>query len=202
MRRTAEEAAQTRQDILNAALTVFSQKGYHATRLSDIASAANVTRGAVYHHFVNKAELYIALIEDASTSGGEAVQQAIAAGGSFAETCALILVNSLTLLERNERMRQITELSLFKTGHDPDLSELEAMRREQAVTTVEGIAQWMQQGIANGDLRADLNPQDVARAFIAYQNGLIQLWLSNRDVFSIGESAPAFADIFLQGIAQ
>lgn len=199
MRRTAEDAAQTRQEILDAALTVFSQKGYHATRLTDIAAAAAVTRGAIYHHFGNKAKLYAALVQEASASGGDAVQQAIANGRTFAETCALILINSFTLLEQNRKMRQIMELSLFKTGVDSDLVEMEQMRQQQALSMVEGIATFMKQGIENGDLRADLDPFDVARAFIAYQNGLIHLWLSNRDAFSIGERAPQLAEIFLRG---
>ncbi|MCP4428372.1 MAG: TetR family transcriptional regulator [Chloroflexi bacterium] len=200
MRRTAAEAAQTRQEILDAALTVFSQKGYHAARLNDIAAAAAVTRGAIYHHFDNKAKLYAALIEEAATVGGDAIQQAIAAGGSFTETCRLILINSLTLLEQNRKMRQITEMSLFKTGIDPDLIEMEQMRQQQALSMIEGIAMFMQQGIKNGDLRADLDPFDAARAFIAYQNGLVHLWLSNREAFSIGERASHFAKIFLHGV--
>ena len=44
MRRTKEEAEQTRQKLLDAALTVFSQKGYTATRLEDVARMAGVTR--------------------------------------------------------------------------------------------------------------------------------------------------------------
>jgi TetR/AcrR family acrAB operon transcriptional repressor len=179
---------------------VFSKKGYHATRLTDIAEAAAVTRGAIYHHFENKAALYTALIDEAAEAGSGAVQQAIAAGVSFAETCALILINSLTLLEQNRQIRQVTELSLFKTGLDPDLLALEQARQEQAATLVEGIAAFMKMGIDNGDLRADIDPFDAARAFIAYQNGLIHLWLSNREAFSIAESAPLLADIFLQGI--
>jgi TetR/AcrR family acrAB operon transcriptional repressor len=200
MRRTKEDAAQTRQDVIDAALKVFSQSGYHAARLNDIAKAAGVTRGAIYHHFENKAGLYSALIEEASTTGSVAVTDAISAGKDFTDTCRLILTNSLTLLENNRKMRQIMELSLFKTGSDPELKELEDARRQQALTMVEGIALFMKSGIDNGDLRQDLDPFDVARAFIAYQNGLINLWLTNPNAFSIGESAPHFADIFLNGI--
>ena len=69
MRRTKEEAEQTRQDLLDAALTVFSQKGYTATRLEDVARTAGVTRGAIYHHFGSKADLYGALIEEANKVG-------------------------------------------------------------------------------------------------------------------------------------
>ncbi|MCK5430999.1 MAG: TetR family transcriptional regulator [Anaerolineales bacterium] len=59
-------SAQTRQDLLAAALTVFSNKGYEAARLEDIAEMAGVTRGAIYFHFGNKAGLFMALVEDAS----------------------------------------------------------------------------------------------------------------------------------------
>ena len=201
MRRTAEDAAKTRQDILDAALLVFSQKGYHATRLADIADEANVTRGAIYHHFGNKPKLYQALISEAANLGGNVIQDAIANAGSFVETCELILINSLSFLQQNEQMRQITELTLFKTGVDPELVEMEQLRQEQAIQMVAGIAQFMEQGIANGDLRADLNPTDVARSFIAFQNGIIHLWLSNPRAFSIQEDAPKFADIFMNGIA-
>ncbi len=51
MRRIKEEADKTRQAILEAALTVFSKQGYHPARLQDIAEAADVTRGAIYHYF-------------------------------------------------------------------------------------------------------------------------------------------------------
>ncbi len=200
MRRTTEEAAQTRQSILDAALVVFSQKGYHAATLADIAQAAEVTRGAIYHHFDNKARLYEALLGEAAAMGSDTIQQAVTSGSSFVDICRLILINSLTVLETNAQMRQIMELSLFKTGFDPELAEFDAARQQQAVTTVEGIAQMMQAGIDSGDLRSDLNPFDVARAFLAYQNGLITLWLTNRQAFSIGERAPQFAQIFLEGI--
>lgn len=202
MRRTAEDAAQTRQDILDAALMVFSRKGYHATRLADIADAADVTRGAIYHHFGNKPKLYQALLDEAASLGGNVIQDAIAHANSFVETCTLILINSLSFLEQNEQMRQITELSLFKTGIDLELVEMEQTRQEQAVQMVAGIAQFMKQGIASGELRADLDPTDVARSFIAFQNGIIHLWLSNPQAFSIKADAPKFANIFLQGIVK
>lgn len=83
MRRTKEEAAQTRQDLLAAALTVFSRKGYEAARLEDIAEIAGVTRGAIYFHFDNKAGLFMALVEDASALGGQAIDQAVKQGAAL-----------------------------------------------------------------------------------------------------------------------
>ncbi|MEW5788731.1 MAG: TetR family transcriptional regulator [Pseudomonadota bacterium] len=62
-RKTKAEAELTRQQILDAALLVFHQRGVSRTTLDQIARAAGVTRGAVYWHFANKTELFFAMRE-------------------------------------------------------------------------------------------------------------------------------------------
>lgn len=62
-KRTHEEALQTKKQIMDAAVTLFSSKGYKKTSLSDVARAAGVTRGAIYWHFENKGELLIELLQ-------------------------------------------------------------------------------------------------------------------------------------------
>ena len=74
MKRTKEEAAITRQVLLKQALGVFSQKGYAATTLQDIAEAAELTRGAIYWHFGSKAELYNTLLREYSDKGNVIMQ--------------------------------------------------------------------------------------------------------------------------------
>src|ERR1700712_1304134 len=56
VRRTKEEAAETRNSILDAAERVFFEKGVSRTTLADIALEAGVTRGAIYWHFANKGD--------------------------------------------------------------------------------------------------------------------------------------------------
>lgn len=62
-RKTKAEADQTRQQILDAALDVFSIKGYSHATFVDIAEAIGLSKGAVYWHFKTKEELLIALLE-------------------------------------------------------------------------------------------------------------------------------------------
>ena len=200
MRRTKEEAAQTRQDLLEAALTIFSQQGYAAARLEDIAEAAGVTRGAIYHHFGSKADLFQALVEDASALGSNVVQNAIAEGGTFVEITRRVLVRTMHLLEDNRRFREVMALTLFKTGGSPELDAFTQQRHEQARTQVEQIAGFFRSGIEQGALRSDLAPDTAARAFLAYQNGLALLWLSNPEAFSIKGEAEELAGVLLNGI--
>lgn len=198
MRRTKEEAEQTRQDLLDAALTVFSQKGYTATRLEDVARTAGVTRGAIYHHFGSKADLYGALIDEANMVGNSAIDQAVNEGGSFIEIVSRILVYTFALLEDDRRFGEVMALQLTT----PDVEVLSQRRYEEALELVNSISKFFRVIIEQGELRRDLDPVTAARGFLGYQYGLASLWLFNRDAFSIKGNAIELADIFVKGIAR
>ncbi|MBN1536247.1 MAG: TetR family transcriptional regulator [Anaerolineales bacterium] len=55
----------TRDDILNAAALIFSQKGFHAASMQDIAEAVNLKKGSLYHHVSSKQEILLALLNKA-----------------------------------------------------------------------------------------------------------------------------------------
>ncbi|HEX5839815.1 MAG TPA: TetR family transcriptional regulator [Anaerolineales bacterium] len=200
MRRTKEEAAVTRSAVLKAALTVFSNKGYAAATLDDVAKVAKVTRGAIYWHFKSKADLYNTLTEELSARGADLVQQAVAEGGSLLDILRRIFVRQCTLIEEDREARAVMELALSKIGTDPDLQAGRIKQLEAGNALIEGIAGAMQQGIAQGVLRNDLDAADMARAFIAFENGAIQLWLTSPKSFSLKQSAESFAEILISGL--
>src|ERR687896_110835 len=60
----AAQAAATRRDLLQHARRLFAQKGYAESSTDEVVRRAKVTKGALYHHFSNKLELYRAVVED------------------------------------------------------------------------------------------------------------------------------------------
>ena len=200
MRRTKEEAAVTRANLLKTALSVFSAKGYAAATLDDVAKAAKVTRGAIYWHFKSKADLYNTLTQELSARAATVVQQAVSEGGTLIEILRRVFVRQCTLIEDDKEARAVMELALFKTGLDPELHAGRKRQLEAGNALVEGIADAMRQGIAQGLLRKDMDPVDMARAFIAFENGAIQLWLASSKSFSLKVSAESFADILISGL--
>ena len=200
MKRTKEEAAVTRATLLKTALSVFSAKGYAATTLDDIAKAAKVTRGAIYWHFKSKADLYNTLVQEFSARGSIVVQEAAAEGGTLIDILRRIFVRVCTLIEEDKETRAVMELTLFKTGLDPELQTGRKKQIESGNALLKGITEAMSQGIAQDTLRSDINPADMARAFIAFENGAIQLWLLTPRSFSLKSSAEAFADILVAGL--
>ena len=202
MRRTKEEAEKTRLALLKAALSVFSQKGYAATTLEDVAKEAGMTRGAIYWHFGSKAELYSALLAEYSARGGEIVQAAVAEGGSMVEILRRIFTRLLMAVESDPALRAVMEINLFKTEYSPELSDTLSMQVENGRILLAGITQAMEQGIEAGELRSDMEAEDLARAFIAFQNGVLHLWLIDPVAFDLGARAPQMAEILIQGISQ
>ncbi len=68
----------TRAALLEAATGLFFERGFGKTALEDVAAAAQVTRGAVYHHFANKQELFEAVLDALENRAKEQVAQATA----------------------------------------------------------------------------------------------------------------------------
>jgi AcrR family transcriptional regulator len=200
MRRTKEEAEATRAKLLKTALSVFSAKGYAAATLDDVAKAAKVTRGAIYWHFKSKADLYNTLIQELSARGTTVVQQALAEGGTLLEILRRIFIRQCALIEDDKEARAVMELALFKTGLDPELQAGRRKQIDEGNALIAGIAGAMQAGVMQGILRNDMDPADMARAFIAFENGAIQQWLASPRFFSLKTSAESFADILIAGL--
>ncbi|TCK20500.1 TetR family transcriptional regulator [Pseudonocardia endophytica] len=92
--RRAEYTESTRDAVLDAAAELFVGRGYPRTSLDEVAAAARVTKGAIYHHFANKAALMTALIEreelDATRRTRAAFEDVAARDGAAAGAMAAI----------------------------------------------------------------------------------------------------------------
>lgn len=125
---------------------------------------------------------------------------AVVEGGSLLEILQRVFIRLLAAVQADEQLRAAMEIALFKTEQSV---ELLAGREEQAKASADLLA-WitevMRRGISGGELRSDLAPEDMARAFMSLQNGAVYLWLSDPQAFSLDKSAEALAEIFLAGI--
>lgn len=107
--RREEYAEATRRALLDAAAELFATRGYAATSIEDVVRHARVTRGALYHHFSSKQELFEAVFEEQETAAveriaavmaqaqGDAWQRSLAGVEAFLDQCLEPLTSEITL---------------------------------------------------------------------------------------------------------
>jgi TetR/AcrR family transcriptional regulator, acrAB operon repressor len=202
MRKTKEEAGVTREKLLDAALRVFSKKGYAFTTLDDIAKEAGVTRGAIYWHFKGgKPDIFNAILTERY---GRA--QAII-GEIFAQTTTPLvklenlLVRMMEFIEEDADYRAVQELLMFHTEMGPDLAGGVAEKLEKQRQSVQMVVQLIDQAKQQGQVRKDVDPETAAIAAVGMLNGVIIIWLLDPALFPLKEYARPMVRDFIRGIA-
>ncbi len=200
MKRRKEDADQTREALLQAALLVFSQKGFTSSTLDDIATQAGVTRGALYHHFSGKAEMFNTLLQTAIGLPAQTVQEALAQGGSFLEILKRVFITQIMMVQTNATYRATVELIMFKLEANPELETAKTLLANGRQASLLLLEQSMKDGVALGQVRTDLLPIELARMFLSLQIGLFHVWNSQIQGFNLEQSANACAEVMIAGI--
>ena len=200
MRRTKEDAEVTKRNLLDAGLIVFSQKGYAATRVEDIAKQANVTTGAIYHHFEGKSDLYSALVDLNSAKANQLAEQVLQEGGTPATILRRLLVRLFQFADEDEEYRAVVELSINMTGFAPELEEITKQILEGRRVLTQSFSTLIQEGIDAGEFHSNVSPEDAALALVGFMNGMGLIWVQDPEHFSIKERAENLVDSFLSGI--
>ena len=200
MKRTKEDALVTKQNLLSAALIVFSKKGYSATRLEDIALEAGVTRGAIYHHFGGKVELFKELVTERSIGVNQLAEEIIKEGGSPAETLRRLLVRMFEYAEEDEDYRAMLKIATDKVEFTEELEDFSRQNIRGRRALIRFLSNLIRQGIEAGDFRADLSAKDSAIAVAGFLNGVGLLWIQDPDSFSIRRRSEAMVNVMMGGL--
>ncbi|GAA3575796.1 TetR family transcriptional regulator [Marinobacter xestospongiae] len=183
-RRTKEDAQKTREQLLDAAETVFHRKGVSKTSLNDIAEEAGLTRGALYWHFKNKHDVFEAMLERMDLPL-EILHQAIASPEQEDPLGEMrkFLYYLMGEIANDPKRRRVYEIVLQKCELSEENASLAERHRQGFVTASERMSRILNNAIHRQQLPADL---DVERAvlFLHVQiTGLIYMWLLRQGDF-------------------
>jgi len=200
-RRTKEEAAATRDSILDAAERLFVEQGVSRTTLQHIATAAGVTRGAIYWHFDDKGALFNAMMERAILPL-EAEMQVLDQAESD-DPLGDLRNYMLAVLRRTVEdpgARRVFEIATLKVEF---VGEMDAVRQRRQ----HNMANWMTR--AEGRIRAAAGKDmirpgvDAARVALALWimiDGLIRNWMFDPQGFDLLQVGPCMIDPYLEGL--
>lgn len=188
-------------EILGAALELFAEKGFSATRMEDVAARAGLSKAGVYLYFKDKTALLKALVEEMA-GGNIAVARGIIEShqGPVSPLIATILAFLGSQL-RHTRFAELVKIIISESRAHPDLGRLYLDSVVgQGLPLFEGL---IRRGIASGEFR-DVAPGFAARAMIGPML-LAIIWKTvfepiGAEALDIEGFAAQHADIFLKGI--
>ncbi len=200
VRRTKEEAAATREQVLDAAEQVFRQRGVGHASLAEVADAAGVTRGAIYHHFASKAELFEAMLARAEMPIDMAFD---ATRLPVADPLAMVrdmAVKALQHLASSDRVRNIFEVAFLRCEYTDELAPVEQRHlheRSQCLALSNGL---LEQAVARGQLPAATDTRMASQMLYGFIGGLMRDWVQAPGAFDMNAAAPQAVDLFLAGL--
>ncbi|MBW5799859.1 TetR family transcriptional regulator [Halomonas elongata] len=195
-RRTKAEAEATREALLDAAEEVFFEKGVACTSLEQIARHAGMTRGAVYWHFRNKADLFRAMLDRVRMPFEELVAETAPSNASPLEAIRLGCQQGFHRLEQ-PRHRRVHATLLHRCEFFSDIDP-RALESEMASECLDALLIYLRKARDQGLLREDLSPENATRLLQATLSGLFHDWLRDPEAFSLYKYGTQLVDIQLR----
>lgn len=193
MRRTKEEAARTREAIVEAALACFDRHGIAHTTLEQIAAQASVTKGAVYWHFRGKREILRAIREEVALPLLDRADCTLLHRGEREplERVARFLEGMLETIENDPRTRRALTVMQYKCEYADELAqELQDMNRNND-RLMKALEEAYQAARKAGSLTPGLTPRLAALDTLAFLAGLVRLSLVDRSRNGMRKNAAA-----------
>ena len=198
VRRTKEEALATRDSILDAAEHLFVKQGVAGTTLQHIASAAGVTRGAIYWHFLDKGAMFNAMMERVKMPL-EAARQLLQENNPMSPLEALRehIMAVFRITVDDPQARRVFEIATLKIEFIDEMVAVRERRKQNQELWMARTETAIREGIAAGEVREGVDPLAVALGLWAILDGLLRAWLLDQQAFDLMKMGAEIVDTHL-----
>lgn len=197
-------AEDRRQQILDVAVELFSQKGFRGTTTKEIAQAAGVNEAIIFRHFATKGDLYAAIMDRKASSGNvRAMQEKVTRAMEEGNDRQVFETLAFHMLEFHEHDDSAMRLLLYSALEGHELAEM--IFRNHIQRTHRMMADYVEKRIAEGAFR-EVDPMTAVRCFL----GMVISQIMHRKFFdremgpvtdlSSREAAGRFADLILASL--
>lgn len=173
-RTTKEESLKTKQRIIDTAITLFFENGVSATTLEHIASAADMTRGAIYHHFKNKFDVVAAIHDDLHINIQNALYTDLKNDALppleriRRASCAF-----LTDILADQKQRMILSIFNFKCDYSAEMAGFLEQQNTNKMESRQIVISCFSEAQKNGTIDTTYSPEFLARRYYDYMSGIV-----------------------------
>jgi TetR/AcrR family transcriptional regulator, acrAB operon repressor len=201
VRRSKEDALATRNSLLDAAERVFLAQGVAGTSLNDIAQAAGTTRGAIYWHFKDKADLFNAMMDRVVMP----LQIAMESADPDAQADPLPRLKEALRVAMHQAVadpqtRRVFEVATHKVEYVDSLCAVRDRHVRMRNAAVDHFRKALLKAGALRQVRLPVPATVAAQGLHALVDGLIQDWLLDPSAFQLEVTGPKAVDTYLRGL--
>lgn len=198
-RRTKEDALATRNRLLDAAELLFQANGVSATSLNDIATHAGATRGAVYWHFQDKADLLNAMMERVSLPLEHALTNPPPGSDPLVALRAAML-GALKRIVDDPGTRRVFEVATHKVEYVDSLGAVRQRHLRVRAECLGSMQQALRAAARGRGVRLPVTSETAALGLYSLVDGLIQNWLLDSERFNLVRVANGAVQSYLAGL--
>ncbi|NBB72906.1 MAG: TetR family transcriptional regulator [Bacteroidetes bacterium] len=184
-------------EILRTAAGVFREKGFHGARIQDVADRLGMQKGSLYYYISSKEDLLRGLVEEPIRAMNQEVRELLDTGYAPAQKLARVIELHLRYFQEHRDIFGIflrEDIELLDQTSDSDLRAL--------LRTYEDYwDELLQEGIADGVFREDIDRSVITKAVIGMCNGTFT-WFNPDGRYPIQEIARLLADFALRGVCR
>lgn len=202
VRRTKEDALETRAKLLDAAQHLFGQNGVAHTSMAQVAECAGVTRGAIYHHFGHKQDLIESLMERVSLPIDEMREQ-IAQDHNFSalDEARQRAKRFLTRVATNHQLQILASILLHKCEYIDEVNPIKLRHVSGRNQCIDDFQVLFEKARNDSEVPVDSDARVAVIGLFSLVDGLIYNWLLDSDYFDLTDCGCKAIDTYIDGLA-
>jgi TetR/AcrR family fatty acid metabolism transcriptional regulator len=181
--------------ILEAAVKVFAQQGYHQSTISQIAKEAGVADGTIYLYFKNKDDILVQFFNFKTKQAFERFREEVDGAGNAIEKLGNLIRRHLAEFQRDRDMAIVYQMETHQISRPA-----EVQIKDMSKMYLDIISEIVESGQQEGIIRRDLYVGLVKRFIIGAVDEVINTWLHSGGGYDLVTMAEPLVDLFIRGI--
>lgn len=184
--------------ILEAAIRVFAQKGFHGARISDVADEAGVADGTIYLYFKNKDDLLLSIFEEKMDLLLAGLGEALAGVHDPLDQVRVFARYHFKQVQEHRELAEVLQIELRLSN-----KFMKEYRPQKLWEYLGVFAEIVRVGQERGQIRTDIDPFMAMWAFFGAMDEMsMQFILARHRKFSLDAAADTVAGIFIRGLSK
>ncbi len=182
------------KQIVDAAVIVIAENGYHQAQVSKIAKEAGVADGTIYLYFKNKEDILISVFREKMEIFVENIKEILKKDLPIAEKLQLVVENHFTVLQEDPHLAIVTQLELRQSNKDLRF-QINNVLKEYMVL----LDTLLEEGVEKGELSPNLDLRLARQMLFGTMDETITSWVMNEQKFNLIRLAPKVSNMLLHG---